>query len=46
MATVTTETGKKDVISPTKGKYYIKFIWVLDAKTKLPVRVNVERTLT
>ena len=41
MATVTTETGRKDVISPTKGRYEIKHVWVLDAKTKRHTRVRL-----
>lgn len=41
MATTTADLGRKDVISPTKGKYYVKYTWVIDETTKKPVRVRV-----
>ena len=46
MATIETDTGKKDLISPTMGKYYETLVWILDEKTKKPIRVEVEKTFT
>jgi len=43
MAVVTTELGRKDIISQTRGKYYVKYVWVLDQKTLKPVGVRVIR---
>lgn len=47
MATTTDEAelGKKDVISPTSGKYYVRYVWVIDG-TGLPVRVRVRKSFT
>lgn len=41
MAKVTTDLGRKDIVSPTKGKYHVKYVWVLDQTTKRPVNVRV-----
>ena len=29
--------AKKDTVSPTKGRYFIKMTYVIDTKTKKPV---------
>lgn len=41
MATTTAELGRKDIISPTRGRYYVKYVWILDSATKKPVGVRV-----
>lgn len=40
MATINAEQARKDVITPSKGRFYIRHIWVLDEQTKRPVRVR------
>ena len=42
MATVDADLGRKDIVSPTKGRYEIKQVWVLDEATNKPVRVKLE----
>ena len=39
MATTNVEQARKDTVSPTKGKYYFKYTWVIETKTKKPVRM-------
>lgn len=46
MATTTADLGRKDVVSPTKGKYYVKYTWVIDEVTKRPVKVRVSYEFT
>lgn len=41
MATVNAELGQKDIVSPTKGRYNVRYVWVLDQRTKRPVNVRV-----
>lgn len=41
MAIATAELGRKDVVSPKKGRYYVKYIWVIDQDTKRPVKTRV-----
>ena len=46
MATLDTEQGKKDVISPTNGQYKEKYEYVIDEKTHALIRVRVIRTVS
>jgi hypothetical protein len=46
MATIETQQGEKDVISPTNGKYTEKYEFVLDEKTHALIQVRVVRTVS
>ena len=38
--TMEATTTKQDIVSPTRGHYKVRYIWVLDEKTQRPVRVK------
>lgn len=38
--------AEKDVISPTKGRYVERYVWILEEKTLVPIGVRVERELS
>lgn len=42
MATSTTQQSPKDVVTPPKGHYKVRFVWVIDNQTRLPVRARQE----
>jgi hypothetical protein len=45
MATISTDQGTKDVVSPGTGEHYtIKIIWDLDPVTLVPVGIRQEIT--
>jgi hypothetical protein len=43
MATISTDQGLKDVISPGTGqRYQVRLVWDLDPVTLVPVNVRIE----
>ena len=46
MATTETNNGLKDIISPTIGKYEVRYVYVIDQNTLEVVDVRAEYVLS